>query len=197
METPIQSPNQDAPPTLSKKLPIWAEGLILFVVILALVALLQFSTPDLIGNDGYYHIKVAYLMRTEGLRLDFDWLELTILNSEDYTDHHFLYHAFMMPFTFGDLRLGAKWAATVLPSLAFMAAWGLLRGQKVKYAALWTLAILAISEGFLYRMVMPRAQSMSLGTLVLATHFVITKQYRYLLPLAVFYAWLYNAKGSK
>ena len=49
--------------------------------------------PDLPDNDGFYHIKMAYLMRTEGLKPTFPWLPLTILNPAEFADHHFLYHA--------------------------------------------------------------------------------------------------------
>ncbi|MCK5428507.1 MAG: hypothetical protein KAI94_03500, partial [Anaerolineales bacterium] len=74
-------------------------GILLGIVIVGFLALVQFSTPDLAGNDGYYHIKFAYLMRTEGLQPDFPWLPLTILNAREFSDHHFLYHIALIPFT--------------------------------------------------------------------------------------------------
>ena len=48
------------------------------------MALVQFSTPDLPDNDGFYHIKLASLMRTEGLKPDFPWLPLSILNENEF-----------------------------------------------------------------------------------------------------------------
>ena len=42
-------------------------GLLLMLAFIAFLALVQFASPDLPDNDGYYHIKLAYLMRTEGL----------------------------------------------------------------------------------------------------------------------------------
>ena len=59
-------------------------GVILFVVFFAALLLIQFATPGLVGNDGYYHIKASYILRTEGLKPDFNWLPLTILNAENY-----------------------------------------------------------------------------------------------------------------
>ena len=97
--------------------------------------LVQFSTPDLPDNDGYYHIKLAYLMRTEGLKPDFPYLPLSVLNPREYSDHHFLFHVFLIPFTFGDLRLGAKWASILFASLAFLSVWWLLHRQKVPFLA--------------------------------------------------------------
>ena len=92
--------------------------LVLWLIFFASLAFVQFASPDLPDNDGYYHIKLASLMRTEGLKPDFPWLPLSILNENEFYDHHFLFHVALIPFTFGDLRLGAKWAAVTFASLA-------------------------------------------------------------------------------
>ena len=42
--------------------------------------LIQSATGNIIGIDGYYHIKVAWLIREHGPRIDFPWLRFTILN---------------------------------------------------------------------------------------------------------------------
>jgi hypothetical protein len=164
--------------------------LAIFVFILYLV---QFSTPNLVGTDGYYHIKFAYLMRTEGLRPDFPWLPLTILNPEDFSDHHFLFHVLLIPFTFGDLISGAKLASVIFASLTFLSIWWLLRNQNIPFSGLWALGLLAISEAFLYRMHMPRAQSLSLAILAFGLNFLLLRKYKYLLPLSFVYVWLYDA----
>lgn len=167
-------------------------GLILFGVFLVSLYLIQFSTPNLAGNDGYYHIRFAQMMRFEGLKPDFSWLPLTILSSGEFYDHHFLFHVALIPFTYGDLIVGAKWASIFFASLTFLSVWWLLRGQQLPYAALWALGLLVISEAFLYRMIMPRAQSLSLAILVLGLHFLLQKKYRYLLPLSFIYVWMYD-----
>ena len=84
--------------------------LVLFLLFFLGMAAIQFATPDLPDNDGFYHIKLAWLMRTEGLKPEFHWMPLSILNQREFYDHHFLFHVALIPFTFGDLRLGAKWA---------------------------------------------------------------------------------------
>jgi hypothetical protein len=168
-------------------------GVGLFSVFVAFLAIAQFATPNLVGNDGYYHIKMAALMRTEGLRPAFDWLPFTVLNAEEFVNHHFLYHVLLIPFTFGDLRIGAKLASVLFPAVTFLAVWWLLRGQRVPHAAVWSLGLLAVSEAFIYRMSMPRSMSISLGILVLALHWLLRGKYQRLLPLAFLYVWLYNA----
>ncbi|MCJ7660630.1 MAG: hypothetical protein MUO67_15885 [Anaerolineales bacterium] len=168
-------------------------GIALFTMFVVFLAAIQFSTPNLAGNDGYYHIKYAYLMRTEGLKPAFDWLPLTVLNAQEFVDHHFLYHVMLIPFTFGDLREGIKVASVLFPALSFLSIWWLLRSQKVPYAAVWSLGLLVISEAFLFRMIMPRAQSVSLLFLVWSLYFLLNHKYKWLLPLGFFYVWLYNA----
>ncbi len=146
--------------------------------------------PD---NDGFYHIRLAALMRQEGLKPDFPWLPLSILNAREFYDHHFLFHVAQMPFTLGDLRLGAKWSAVFFAALAFLSVWWLLYRQRIRYAALWALGLLLVSEAFLYRMSIPRAQSLSLAVLALGLHWLLHRQYRWLIPLAFLYVWLYDA----
>ncbi len=171
----------------------WLYGLSLFTIFMLVLYQLQFVTPNLVGTDGYYHIKFAYLMRLEGLKPDFPWLPLTILNPGEFSDHHFLYHVGLIPFTFGDLVLGAKWGSVFYASLAFLCIWWLLRNQNVPYSGLWALALLAVSEAFLYRMSMPRVQSLSLAVLSLGLNYLLIKKYKYLLPLSFIYVWLYDA----
>lgn len=167
-------------------------GVLLFAAFAAFLAAVQFATDALAGNDGYYHIRLAWLMRTHGVDVPFRWLPLTVLNEAQFVDHHFLYHVLLMPFTYGDLRWGAKAAGVLFPALAFLAAWWLLRARRVPYAALWSLGLLAVSEAFIYRMSMPRAQSLSLAVLFLALHWLLAGRHRLLLPLAFAYVWLYN-----
>jgi hypothetical protein len=173
----------------------------LFILFAALFATIQFGTDALAGNDGYYHIKMGYLIRSEGLKPDFPWLPQTILNENDFYDHHLLYHVYLALFATTDpavdggaaLTMSAKIASVILPSLAFLAIWWLLRGQKVRWPALWTLALFMVSEAFLYRMSMPRAQSASLLVLALGLHWLFKEKFWLLIPLGFLYVWLYNA----
>ncbi len=177
----------------------WAQqhhlstALLLAGLLVAGLVLVQFASPNLAGTDGYYHIKFAALMRQEGLRPAFPYLPLSILNPREFYDHHFLFHIALIPFTFGDLRSGAKLASVLFAGLAFMMFWWLLQRRRVPYAALWAIALLAISEAFLYRMSMVRVQSLSLALLVLGLYFAIERKHIYLLPLGFIYVWLYDA----
>ncbi len=158
--------------------------------------ILQFATPHIIGHDGYYHIKIADVMRRAGLaglRLDFIWLPLTILAPNAFADHHYLYHILLIPFTFIDLTLGAKLASIVFPALTFLTiAWS-LRRQHVFGAFAWTLALFLLSDPFLFRLAMPRAQALSLLVLIVGIQWMLDGKERRLALLAFVYVWLYNA----
>ena len=165
----------------------------LFLLFFLGMALIQFVTPDMPDNDGFYHIKLAWLMRTEGLKPEFPYLPLSILNENEFYDHHFLFHVALIPFTFGDLRLGAKWAAVTFASLAFLAIWYLFHRQRVPYAGVWALGLLGISDAFLFRMSITRAQSLSLGMLALAYAWLLEGKYKHLAVLGFIYVWMYDA----
>jgi hypothetical protein len=167
--------------------------LVLFLVFFGGMAIIQFATPDMPDNDGFYHIRLASLMRTEGLKPDFPWLPLTILNETEFYDHHFLFHVALIPFTFGDLRMGAKWAAVFFSSLSFLAIWYLFYKQRIPLSWLWALALLGISEAFLYRMSITRAQSLSLGALALGLAWLFDGKHLHLAVLSFLYVWLYDA----
>ncbi|MBW6466106.1 MAG: hypothetical protein K0B06_06350 [Brevefilum sp.] len=168
-------------------------GLVLLSVFALFMGLTQFSTPNLPGNDGFYHIKMAYLMRTEGLKPNFPWLPLTILNAREFYNHHFLFHVLLIPFTFGDLLIGAKLSAVVFSVVAFWLVWRLIDRQKVPYAAVWALGLVAVSEAFIFRMSIPRAQSLSLGVLALGLDWLLSGKHKRLFFLGFIYVWLYNA----
>jgi len=183
--------------TFEKRIALnWADirtGFLLWIIFLVFLSLVQFSTPDLPDNDGYYHIKLAYLMRTEGLTPDFNWLPLSILNAREYYDHHFLFHVVLIPFTFGNLITGAKLAAVFFASLAFMSTWNLFRNQKIPLAPLWAFGLMAVSEAFIYRMSITRAQSLSLVVLMVGLDWLLRKKFKRLVFLGFLYVWLYNA----
>lgn len=176
-------------------------GTVVFVLLLAAFSYVQYGAAGLAGNDGYYHAKMGWLVRQQGLAPQPPQLPLTILNEDDFYDHHLLYHAYLGLFAAADpaddgggsLTQRAKEASVLLAAAALTAVWWLLRRQGVPWAFLWTLGLLAASHAFLYRMSMPRAQSASLLLLALALHLLLHGRYRWLLPLGFAYVWFYNA----
>ena len=167
------------------------------LILVGLLVWVQWAAPGLVGNDGYYHLKMAALLRESLLRgdpsPDFVWLPLTILNATEYVDHHWLFHVLLTPFTTGDLITGGKIATVVFAASALFAAGGLLRSHNVPFAAGWAVLIFAGSSAFIYRLSMLRAQSLSLLWLLFAIYLMLQRRERWLAPLGLTYVWLYNA----
>lgn len=168
------------------------DPLLALVLIWVVLLVVQYGSPNVLAVDGYYHIKFAWLMRHDGLKLEFPWLPLTILNPRDFTDNHLLFHILLIPFTFGDLRLGAKTAALVFSVVTVFTVYLVLCRLRVRYPLFWLLVLLGSGEWFLARISMTRRQSLALALLVLATYLLAKGRFRWLLPLAFAYAWLFD-----
>jgi hypothetical protein len=162
---------------------------------LAVLVGLQLVTPNLVGNDSYFHIKYAEVMRQAGVRgfpPAFPWLPLTILAPDRYADHHMLYHVLLVPFTLGDLRIGGKVAAVAGAFTMVVAFAEVLRRAGVVPLGLAILALGASSADLFFRLSMTRVQALSLVCIFLGFHFARTHRHAALATLACVYAWLYD-----
>lgn len=162
---------------------------------LAVLAGLQLATPNLIGNDSYFHVKYAEVVRRAGLRgfpPDFPWLPLTILAPDRYADHHMLYHVLLAPFTFGDLRIGGKAAAAAGAFTMVAVFTWVLRRAGARALGLAVLALGASSADLLFRLSMTRVQALSLVCLFLGFHWAAAHRLAALAALACAYTWLYD-----
>src|SRR5262249_26597516 len=109
-----------------------------FLLSLGLMLWIQFASPAIIGNDAYYHIRWSRMLRASAPHLPaFTWLPLTVLRASDFVDQHFLFHVALAPFTFGDLRIGAKLAAPLFAALAMTSLFSLLAIYRVRNRWLW------------------------------------------------------------
>ncbi len=165
-----------------------------FVFSAAVLAYIQFASPNIPDHDGYYHIKMAELIRTSGIPTPFPYLPFTIIDEKGYTDHHMLLHVIQVPFTLAkDLRLAAKLSAVFCAALAFTTFFWLLRVYRIPYPWLWLCLLFASSSAFLYRMSMPRAPSLSLALQIIAFYFIVERRFKSLAILCMIFVWTYNA----
>jgi hypothetical protein len=154
----------------------------------------QWSTPSILGLDGYFHIKLAEIMRRNVLPapIFFPWLQLTILNPAQFTDHHLLFHILLEPFTLIDLRLGAKLAAASFASISVLVIYGLMFWQRVRWSFLWLLLLLGSSAAFLYRMSMTRRQAIVLLLFVVLIAIAFARRDRLALVAGFVFSWVYD-----
>lgn len=153
----------------------------------------QFATSRIVGNDGHFHIQFSKQILNRGLVNRLPELRYTIWN-DSYRDHHFLFHIVSIPFSlFPDIEIGAKAAAATFATLCALVFWWSLSQLKVKYCWLWLLLFICGSSVFLFRMQMPRAQSLAVMTLIIITIALIKKRSIVLFIFGFLNVWLYDS----
>jgi hypothetical protein len=176
----------------TRQLLLYGDPFIAGAIVWLVFLYVQNASPNIIGIDGYYHIRMAWLMARQGIDLEFPWLPLTVLNPRDFTNHHLLYHILLIPFTVADLRLGGKAAALVYGAAATFAVYWLMTRLRVRAPLFWLVVLLASASWFIARQSMTRRQSVALALLILAIYLLVQRRYRLLAPLAFAYAWLFD-----
>ncbi|NNE98757.1 MAG: hypothetical protein HKN25_07025, partial [Pyrinomonadaceae bacterium] len=170
-----------------------------FFSILLLMVLLQFSTQAICCGDwdGYYHIRWSALVWENFKQFkwlpEFTWLPLTVLNSGEYADHHFLFHLLQIPFLwfFGPV-MAAKVAAVFYGTLAIFSVYWVLFRYKVNYLLLWLAALLTCSNPFFYRMNMAKAPPLTIIYSVIGIYLLFERKYIWLMPLMFVFVWTYS-----
>lgn len=164
-----------------------------FGLILIVMGWIEFSGPAILDNDGYYHIRWANMLKESAPRLPkFEQLPLTTLNERDYVDHHYLFHVLLVPFTYGDSRIGAKLAASLFSAAGITTLFALLVVYRVPYRWLWLAPLVLSSEPFLYRMSMTRAPALSLVLLGIGSYLILKRKPVWLAVLSFAFVWTYS-----
>ncbi len=177
----------------------WVYLIFGLLAIILLMTLLQFSTQAICCGDwdGYYHIKWSSLL-WENFRQgkwlpEFVWLPLTVLNAQDYADHHFLFHLLQIPFLwFFEPVMAAKLAAVFYGSLAVFSVYWLMFRYRVDYLLVWLAALLTCASSFLFRINMAKAPPLTIILTVLGIYLLFERKYRWLLPLMFAFVWTYS-----
>ena len=122
-------------PQLFRRLALnsWVQGTLIFIIAFGLLLSFQFMTPGLFGFDAFYHLGMAEEMLEQGIVQDFPWLYYTVF-SQNYVDHHLLFHVALMPFVFFNKIIGGKIAIALFGALAIEVFYLLMRKLKVRYA---------------------------------------------------------------
>lgn len=170
-----------------------------FIAVAMVMTFVQFRTDAICCGDwdGYYHIRWSQLL-WEGLSSgrgipSFEWLPLTVLNPEDYNDHHFLFHLLQIPFLwFLEPVMAAKVSAVVFATLAIFSVYWLLHRYRVKYPLIWFGAIMTCANMFFYRMNMAKAPPLTIILTIAGIYMLFERRYIWLLPLMFVFVWTYS-----
>ncbi len=141
--------------------------------------------------DAFYHAAMPSVLVEYGTNASFPWLPFTSL-AQGYTDHHFLYHIFLLPFSyfFGELT-GIVVATIVLTVfLALVLLW-FLRSMRVK-GAFWYVAFLFLQSPFLFRVELAKVPVVSLLVLFIGLWCLFHRRHYGLLIVSFIYTWTYG-----
>lgn len=152
---------------------------------------LQAVDPVLADPDGYFHIRFASLGPSAWIAHDLPAFRYTIFDDGQWVDHQLLFHLALWPFTWiFSLPVAAKVASTFLAALACATLAALLERQQ--RPGIWALLLPVVSWFFDFRMMMPRAQSLSLVLLLLGLGLAWEGRRYALLILGFVFAWTYH-----
>lgn len=164
--------------------------LAVFVIFIGLYLPLQagnvFADPD-----SFYHLKMAELMLSHGPIRQFIWLPFTTLSSA-FADHHFLYHAALIPFIkiLGPLT-GIKTSTAVFAALAITVLGWAMRKSGVKYAFMW--AVLAgIMSPLIFRIGLSKASGLGVALLMVGLALALQKRRWPLFVVSFVYVWTHG-----
>ena len=175
----------DRPMPRSAARALWGFALV-FAVTAAALAWLHSATGSLYGYDGYFHIRYAEVLRSEGVSRSFPWWQETFLR-DHWADKDFLFHVLLIPFTFGDLTAGAKLASILFGSAVVGVFFLTLRVLKVPWPEAWSLGFLAASTAFIYRLGFTRPSIAAVGLAVAGTGAILAGKRRWAFALAALY----------
>ncbi len=175
------------------RIKFYLKYIILITTVISFIAIIQFKAYEFLCTDVYYHAKMAQLILDSGKLVEiFPWLQYTILN-DNFVEHHLLFHILLLPF-FKLLEpfLAAKIATIIFSAAFFIAFFVILKKLNIKFPHFWTLLLLFSSSLFIFRLNLLRAQSLALILLLIGIYLLIKNNYIYLIPLTIFYAWLFD-----
>lgn len=158
------------------------------------IAFLVFSylqaSPIFADPDSFYHIKISQLIIEKGPMKEFPWLQFTVLR-DNFIDHHFLYHIFLLPFVvLFDPLVGAKLATVIFASLFVLVFYFFLQQSRIS-GAFWYSVFLLVINPFIFRASLTKAPALSLIFLVLILLCIFRRYLFALFFLSFFYVWLH------
>ncbi|MEK7073568.1 MAG: hypothetical protein AAB974_03995 [Patescibacteria group bacterium] len=142
--------------------------------------------------DSFYHAKMAELMVHTSVVRDFPWLTETVF-ADNYVDHHWGYHLFLVPFvaalgSVGGIQLATLILASLVPAVVFLliASWGSAR------AGAAAACVLLLNNPFGFRMNLAKAPAFSVLFVLAAIMAIDRKKHLLLAVIAALYVWSYN-----
>ena len=163
---------------------------LVFILFLSIISIMQFRVAEIIGYDGWLHIKMAEIINEKGFIKEFPYTTESILRT-NYADLQLLFRVLLIPFTYFGLILGAKIASILFASLCFTFFYWYLKKNSINYPLFWSSLYAVSSIDLMYRFLEPRAMPLAIVSLILTLFFIDKKMYKSLMITALLFTWLY------
>ncbi|MCB9803103.1 hypothetical protein H6761_03805 [Candidatus Nomurabacteria bacterium] len=177
--------------SLKNKIQAWRfDYWSLFFIFLSFYWLWQ-KNPVIGDPDGFYHAKIAQILGQGKILHALPWMQFSTL-AENFTDHHFLYHIFLIPFVrFSDPLWGVKIAAVLFATLAVLSFYWLLKKLNITFAWLFSLLILTLPN-LNFRWSLIKTNSLSFILCLFFIYALLKNKNKLLFALSWLFVWLYG-----
>ncbi|MFA6392106.1 MAG: hypothetical protein WCW66_05170 [Patescibacteria group bacterium] len=165
--------------------------LAVFLVAFGIFFYIQY-TPAFPDPDSFYHMKMAMLIRDGNLGQGFPWLSDYTILGEAYTDQHFLYHVFLIPFvSLFEPAIGIKIATVFLGAGLITVFYWFLKKEKIRFAWAYSILLLFV-EPFTFRISLAKAPSVSLIFLMIILWCLFNFRIKLLFIFSTVFVWAYG-----
>ena len=183
----VDAPEQPTPivplsPSTPNNFHLPLESIAVFAIGVLLMTFIYDGTGGVLGNeigvpghDSFYHIKMATIIPEHGLLRQLPWLQFCYFTDEgqEFISHHYGFHALLIPFVqlshylTGDALAGGRWAICTIFGLNLLLFNLLLKGEGIRWRALWIALFILLPYQFFTRHAFIRAISPSLMFILL------------------------------
>lgn len=174
------------------KLSQWKlDYLLLFLLTGAYFSRIQWNL--IVGDpDGYYHTKIALLLRQGVLLKELPWMQFSTLR-DSFTDHHLLYHLLLVPFSYlnNEPLIGIKIATVIFSLISILVFYWLLKKLHVVWPWLWAFLFITLG-GVTFRLSLIKANALSLIVVWFFIYALIERKAWLLFILSFIFVWLYG-----
>ncbi len=137
--------------------------LLVFLFLLVISAIFQFSSPNIPDPDSFYHMGHAQLYLSQGLfYTDFPWVQYSVI-SQYKADLWYGFHILLMPFAYFGPIVNIKIAGVFLTALALFIFYLVFKKHNIPLPFLWTILIFVSAPNTLNRLLMLRPHTLTLA----------------------------------
>ena len=142
--------------------------------------------------DGYYHTKIALLLRQGQLLKSMPWMQFSTLR-DNFTDHHLLYHLILVPFTYlhSDPLIAVKIATVFFAILVVLVFYWLLKKMYIIWPWLWAALFITLG-GVTFRLSLIKANALSLILVWFFIYALLNRKALLAFFLSFIFVWLYG-----